>query len=385
MSKMSVVRSVRARSGFTLIELLVVIAIIGVLAGLLLPAVQQAREAARRMTCSSNICQQGLAVMNYEGAYKLMPSSGQGITANFYLPTSAPTLTEELAEHSLYLTILPFIEQGNLYNAMDLKFAYNDTGRPQNNDACKNEISIYRCPSSIVGNDNRDPSGYGRTDYYATVSTDIHPTSKIRERNTAVEGMLGFLPTKMGVVVDGMSNTIMIIEDAGRTHETQLFQTRGSRPDRASVVGRADTVGLTVASPGRHDGNRSTVHRWADPDAAGSGVSGPPNNGTSVYVHTSRSNDGAVTVPQFINNNRSSFGGPGWATGTRARVVGSPDCPWSVNNCGLNDEPYSFHIGGCNTVFGDGSVKFLNQELDGTILRHLISKAEGITVKDMPE
>ncbi len=180
-SKMSSFQIARARKGFTLIELLVVIAIIGVLAGLLLPAIQQAREAARRMTCSSNIRQQALGVMNYESAYKLLPASGQGITPNFWLPAATPSYVEELSVHSVYTTILPFIEQANLYNQMNLRFAYNDTRAPANNAACKTEIPIFRCPSSIVGDDNLDPVGYGRTDYYAPCSTDIDPVTLVRD------------------------------------------------------------------------------------------------------------------------------------------------------------------------------------------------------------
>jgi prepilin-type N-terminal cleavage/methylation domain-containing protein len=374
MSKIFDSRLARARSGFTLIELLVVIAIIGVLAGLLLPAVQQAREAARRMTCSSNIRQQGLGVFNYEAAYKLLPASGQGITPNFWLPTSAPSYVEELSATSLYVTILPFIEQGNLYNQMNPKFAYNDTRSStlpaaQNPHllASKNEIAIYRCPSSIVADNNKDPFGYGRTDYYAPCSTDIDITTQLRNRATTVEGVLGYYPIKMGTVVDGMSNSILIMEDAGRTHETQLFRTKGRRVDPASLAGFADGGALPS--------NATTVHRWADPDAAGSGISGPPNNVAGN------------PVPQFINNNRTPYGGPGWPTATVAGTAstGQNACPWSANNCGLNDEPYSFHIGGAHAVMGDGAVKFLNQEIDGVTLRYLISKAEGIAVKEMPE
>jgi len=148
-----------------------------------------------------------------------------------------------------------------------------------------------------------------------------------------------------------------------------LFQTQGRRPDAASVAGFADGGPLGGAA------NRSTVHRWADPDAAGSGVSGPPNNVSGN------------AVPQFINNNRTPYGGRGWPTATVAGTgsTGQNDCPWRVNNCGLNDEPYSFHIGGAHAVMGDGSVKFLNQELDGVTLRYLISKAEGIAIREMPE
>ena len=108
-------------SGFTLVELLVVIAIIGVLVGLLLPAVQAAREAARRMQCSNNLKQLGLSAHNYESAYKRLPSAGQGTN---YATTPASTT---IGRQSVFTAILPYIEQGNTYGNLDLRFAYNET------------------------------------------------------------------------------------------------------------------------------------------------------------------------------------------------------------------------------------------------------------------
>ncbi|HUP82237.1 MAG TPA: DUF1559 domain-containing protein, partial [Pirellula sp.] len=100
-----------ARRGFTLVELLVVIAIIGILVGLLLPAVQAARESARRMQCSNNVKQIGLAVHNFESAFKKMPHSGQcgstGSSTTVYMIQSVPT------------QLLPYIEQTALYNMFD--------------------------------------------------------------------------------------------------------------------------------------------------------------------------------------------------------------------------------------------------------------------------
>ncbi|MCA9127603.1 MAG: DUF1559 domain-containing protein [Planctomycetales bacterium] len=108
----------RSRTGFTLIELLVVIAVIGVLVGLLLPAVQAAREAARRMQCANNMKQLGLAVLNYESAHKAFPLTTTGPSR------STPQLGSGFA--SWLAMILPQIEQTPLYNAIDFNQALAD-------------------------------------------------------------------------------------------------------------------------------------------------------------------------------------------------------------------------------------------------------------------
>ena len=107
---------------------------------------------------------------------------------------------------------------------------------------------------------------------------------------------------------------------------------------------------MTTDNAGAGGGGNCAVYRWIDPDAAGSGVSGPPN-ATAGYTH-------------YINNNSNPMGGP---TGGE----------WSNNNCGLNDEPFSFHPGGCNSVFADGSVHFLSETIAPKVMRAMVSRAEG--------
>src|SRR5215213_2845893 len=136
----------RVRMGFTLIELLVVIAIIGVLIALLLPAVQQAREAARRSQCTNNLKQIGLAVHNYESAYRCLPS-----TATSYI--------YGVAQPNTWLGYsLPFMEQQSVYDQTNFGFlstsaALPDTDVPcakANHTAYKVLIGTFICPSDVT-------------------------------------------------------------------------------------------------------------------------------------------------------------------------------------------------------------------------------------------
>src|SRR3954453_18759513 len=110
-------RCTEQRRGFTLVELLVVIAIIGVLVALLLPAVQTAREAARRSQCTNNIRQIGLAIHNYESTFARLPTAGQG--PDF----PAPPASTPFDQQSLFTTILPYLEQASTFQRFDLSFA----------------------------------------------------------------------------------------------------------------------------------------------------------------------------------------------------------------------------------------------------------------------
>ena len=361
-------RSSVSRAGFTLIELLVVIAIIAILIGLLLPAVQKVREAAARMQCSNNLKQIGLAVHNYESAYGVLPHPGQcdstGSGTTTYMTQSTPTL------------LLPYIEQENVFRMMDQAapgFAtynglngalihplargavYNDPNFPNTVSAAKSKIKTYVCPSTPVSPERADPLGYGAWDYMFVAATDIEdgltagadspvgtrPFGSARKIQQAREGMLACGTGRAIVgVTDGTSNTILCIEDAGRAHPLAgVFASYSARPSP-----------ILDGVQGSSNSNARRMYAWADPDAGTNGVSGPSNSTGDRIAG--------------INQNATPIGGPS-------------SCPWTLNNCGPNDEPFSFHTGGVNCVMGDGSVRFLKSSIAPLTLKWLSGATDG--------
>jgi prepilin-type N-terminal cleavage/methylation domain-containing protein/prepilin-type processing-associated H-X9-DG protein len=324
----------RPAVGFTLVELLVVIAIIGILVALLLPAIQAAREAARRSQCMNNMRQVGIALHNHVSAKGKLPSGGEG--------TNWSTNGTGFDTNSTFTQLLPYLEEVTIAGLYDYKYSYDDLARPNNQVAAKNEIQSFRCPSNPMK--EPDPAGYGGVDYMPTVYTDIDPVTGLRNASTATarnsrsDGALALFPASISKVTDGTSKTIAIAEDVGRNFETQAPFTKSKYPDIANIAPDAKTP----------SGNRA-LNRWAEPDT-GNGVSGPPN---SVA--------GALKNP--INNNKTPDLGPS-------------DCPWSTNNCGPNDEIFSFHPGGAIAVFADGSAHFIEETIEPVALRCLVTRAE---------
>jgi prepilin-type N-terminal cleavage/methylation domain-containing protein/prepilin-type processing-associated H-X9-DG protein len=333
----------RRRKAFTLIELLVVIAIIAVLIGLLLPAVQKVREAANRMSCTNNLKQIGLAAHNYHDSYRKFPTSGEG--TNFR--TSPPSTDFDL--HSTWTYLLPYIEQNNVYQLIDLNYAYNDGTAPNNQVAAKAQVKTYLCPSALIED---DPLGYGQGSYMPVAYTDIDPVTGLRNRALRVDGALKlnkYGGRRVTDVIDGTSSTIMIGEDSSyRNHET-IFPFQLSRYiDPACVSGGP---GVDCNPSGRR-----ALNRWAEPDQ-GNGVSGPPTGDPLSPLF--------LNVPgPYVNNHPSPIGG-----GT--------ECPWSTNNCGPNDEFFSSHPGGINAVFCDGHVQFIKGTVGAATMRYLCDPKDG--------
>ncbi len=359
--KVQFVRYVRGR-GFTLIELLVVIAIIGILIALLLPAVQKVREAANRVACSNNLKQIGIALHNYENNNGKFPTGGEG---TILLPTGGAQSWFDT--HSTWTMLLPYIEQENVYKMFDLSLPYNVGSRPKNREAAKAQIKTYLCPSNAVY--QPDPFGYGQSDYMPTVYTDIHPVDGYRDPATLttlgsrVDGALHLGGTKTSEITDGLSNTLAAAEDVGRLHESYRY------PNGLGMLSNYVEDYRTILDPppeGINPSGRRAINRWAEPDQ-GNGVSGPPTSGTHL-------NHGPRGLQPVINNSATPFGGP--------LEPLDMACPWSTNNCGPNDEIFSYHPGGALAVFCDGHVAFLRETIRPQIMQRLVAMADGLPVSE---
>jgi prepilin-type N-terminal cleavage/methylation domain-containing protein/prepilin-type processing-associated H-X9-DG protein len=335
-------RHARTRPGFTLIELLVVIAIIGVLISLLLPAVQSAREAARRAQCTNNLKQIGIALHNFEVANGFFPPSGirgSGICRpmNINVDETGKQLPPgERASSYVFTHILPYIEQGGLYNAYNIKL---DFRRADNSTAVSTLIGTLLCPSSANGekyhnfdDDEGDAATTGGpytgvrtavTDYAISngIEDGLAATGQVDLQDAGQYSMLrnvtGGEPdnvTRAAQVRDGLSNTIMMSEAAGRPH---LFRTGGIQD--LSVTPGAGSAG-----------------GWADYDT-----------GYTLHSYTV---DGRKTP------------GP------------------CFTSCYNGNEDYSFHPGGGNYLLGDGSVRFVKGTTSIRIYVRLITRASNEAV-----
>jgi prepilin-type N-terminal cleavage/methylation domain-containing protein len=191
----------RSGRGFTLVELLVVIAIIALLVGLLLPAVQAAREAARRISCQNHLRQLGLAVLNYESAYGCLP------------PGTLVDLTVDSTPNNgawgVHGRLLLFLEQGNLYRQVDINQPWD---RQMAID--KLRIPVYICPSDPQSNRLRD-TGPGRPDLYCTNYGFNYGRWFVFDPRTREGGEGLFYPNsflRLADVRDGTSNTLLAAE-----------------------------------------------------------------------------------------------------------------------------------------------------------------------------
>jgi prepilin-type N-terminal cleavage/methylation domain-containing protein/prepilin-type processing-associated H-X9-DG protein len=329
----------KSRPAFTLIELLVVIAIIAVLVGLLLPAVQKVREAAARMSCQNNLKQFGLAMHNYAGVYGSFPPSRGFAPSGLAIDDKFRCWTH---------LVLPYVEQDNVAKLYDPTKRWSDAtsngGGLSNLDVAKTSFKLFTCPSApgsrtantaFTSNFSPGPGSaaipsdnFGIGDYAAirqvryrfyranglTVADSAgSPVTAVAGNVTSDnEGVLGGVmaqttPSKITSVTDGLSNTILFIEDGGRPNNWRNTAA-GNHADVAPAL--TDQLG------------------WASPD-------------------------GGVMSVDGMNRATGNVNGGSAARSTTNCII----------NCNNDSEPYSFHTGGVNACQADGSVRFISDSI----------------------
>jgi prepilin-type N-terminal cleavage/methylation domain-containing protein/prepilin-type processing-associated H-X9-DG protein len=341
------------RQAFTLVELLVVIAIIGVLVALLLPAVQMARESARRTQCNNNLKQIGLAIHNFEGAYGTFPAAATRVEIDTYM--HGPTW---------WIYTMPYMEQNNTYSQITFPrktFWLGSTGAEAlaNKEIWRNvRFGYMECPSSIGAIPRFSDAagsgdvGYQRPNYTCILGATPHPTAM--NANSQFRGPIsdgGVITLARGqrisTVTDGMSNTIMIGEQSGK-----MSDSNGLKLPRASD-------GLSANYDGRVDNNRGfhmgTSHVGYPTGDNSMGPNCPADNCARCYNSTTINTRGIISAG-LVNNDFFEL-----------------RCNKPLN---------SLHSNGINALYADGHVAYVSANVPLDTLKLLVNRDDGGVVSE---
>lgn len=327
--------------GFTLVELLVVIAIIGILVGLLLPAVQAAREAVRRIQCANNMRQIGLAMHMHMDIKKGLPSNG-----NYVWNGSAVTTTNAW---SGLARILPHIEQENLFRGIDFAIGYN--AQPS---ISSKRVGTFMCPSELndrgYGTDATFGNKHWPVNYALNNGTWAVMTGKATGMRTG-DGAFGpNQANRPADFTDGLSNTLALLEVKAFTNRVA-----GASATATFVSPPKPPTTLASVSLGSFNNSSFTHVEWVDGKVHETGFTTVFTPNTKVPYNIG----GAIYDVDLVMATESNLGDTFAAVTSR-----------------------SYHTGGVNALLMDGSVRFLGNGISLETYRALGTRAGGEVATD---
>lgn len=337
------------REGFTLVELLVVIAIIGILIALLLPAVQAAREAARRSQCSNNLKQFGIAAHNYHDVHKAFPRGGYVGLGGDFGAGEAWRIWQGFSVHTM---LLPYMEQNAIYdNVQWNRTWYNNPVTVRNV-----KVAAFLCPSAGRAPETTDIWQGGPGCNYAV---SFGPTLNwVNPTNRQGPGAISpHKETAIADIRDGTSNTILAGEILSGDANGGSYLP--GEPVRNVTYG-SGSAGSAWEYPNANVTNQATIEAW--------GANCEGNKGDHLS-----SNGWGFLGANYTQTIFNTVAGPNWRYPT-CIATGPPG--YSSDRDGIYPSR-SFHPGGSQHALGDGSVRFISETIQWDLYQALGSKSGG--------